>query len=231
MERRAFQTTAGCASMARFGLEWNVRGPIRPPNEPRPVVWNSSCHAARPRRREGPRATLRARFRAATPRSWGCSSAGRAPRSHRGGQGFESPHLHHLPPTPTILQRSGPPITCRVPSPIAAPPRCADRQASDHGGSVGQVVSPRVCKTLAFGCGSSILPRPTSPTRRLSPRAPRRAAARRSRSRATPRRAARDAGRSRPHGSRPSRAGRGWHGSPETPGTRASRSRPRSQRR
>src|SRR3954469_14450348 len=28
---------------------------------------------------------------------WGCSSAGRAPRSHRGGQGFESPHLHHLP--------------------------------------------------------------------------------------------------------------------------------------
>ena len=29
-------------------------------------------------------------------------------------------------------------------------------------GSVGQVVSPRVCKTLAFGCGSSILPRPTS---------------------------------------------------------------------
>ena len=28
---------------------------------------------------------------------WGCSSAGRAPRSHRGGQGFESPHLHHSP--------------------------------------------------------------------------------------------------------------------------------------
>ena len=28
-------------------------------------------------------------------RPWGCSSAGRAPRSHRGGQGFESPHLHH----------------------------------------------------------------------------------------------------------------------------------------
>src|SRR6478609_150869 len=28
---------------------------------------------------------------------WGCSSAGRAPRSHRGGQGFESPHLHHFP--------------------------------------------------------------------------------------------------------------------------------------
>ena len=27
--------------------------------------------------------------------AWGCSSAGRAPRSHRGGQGFESPHLHH----------------------------------------------------------------------------------------------------------------------------------------
>ena len=27
---------------------------------------------------------------------WGCSSAGRAPRSHRGGQGFESPHLHQI---------------------------------------------------------------------------------------------------------------------------------------
>ncbi len=26
--------------------------------------------------------------------SRGCSSAGRAPRSHRGGRGFESPHLH-----------------------------------------------------------------------------------------------------------------------------------------
>ena len=46
-----------------------------------------------------PRATLSARpaaRRAATP-PWGCSSAGRAPRSHRGGQGFESPHLHHFP--------------------------------------------------------------------------------------------------------------------------------------
>ncbi len=26
---------------------------------------------------------------------WGCSSAGRASRSQRGGRGFESPHLHH----------------------------------------------------------------------------------------------------------------------------------------
>ena len=47
-------------------------------------------------------ATLRLRrcSRPAAPqardrRPWGCSSAGRAPRSHRGGQGFESPHLHH----------------------------------------------------------------------------------------------------------------------------------------
>ena len=64
---------------------------------------------------------------------WGCSSAGRAPRSHRGGQGFESPHLHHR-------------------------------------GSVGQVVSPRVCKTLVNDCGSSILPRPTSFSRaRMGP--------------------------------------------------------------
>ena len=35
---------------------------------------------------------------------WGCSSAGRAPRSHRGGQGFESPHLHHFSGYhPTVL--------------------------------------------------------------------------------------------------------------------------------
>ena len=27
--------------------------------------------------------------------SWGCSSAGRAPALHAGGQGFESPQLHH----------------------------------------------------------------------------------------------------------------------------------------
>ncbi len=32
--------------------------------------------------------------RASQGAPWGCSSAGRAPRSHRGGQGFESPHLH-----------------------------------------------------------------------------------------------------------------------------------------
>ena len=29
------------------------------------------------------------------PRTWGGSSAGRAPRSHRGGQGFDPPPLHH----------------------------------------------------------------------------------------------------------------------------------------
>ena len=28
--------------------------------------------------------------------SWGVSSAGRAPRLHRGGQGFDPPTLHHL---------------------------------------------------------------------------------------------------------------------------------------
>ena len=27
---------------------------------------------------------------------WGCSSAGRAPALHAGGQGFESPQLHHV---------------------------------------------------------------------------------------------------------------------------------------
>ena len=49
----------------------------------------------------GPRATL--------GRPWGCSSAGRAPRSHRGGQGFESPHLHHPNPDYVVRARSGTP--------------------------------------------------------------------------------------------------------------------------
>lgn len=46
-----------------------------------------------------PRATLSGWSRCPSARAhrWGCSSAGRAPRSHRGGQGFESPHLHQFP--------------------------------------------------------------------------------------------------------------------------------------
>ena len=82
-----------------------------------------SARPAVPHRRPAKPGSNGARAKLRGP--WGCSSAGRAPRSHRGGQGFESPHLHHR-------------------------------------GSVGQVVSPRVCKTLVFDCGSSILPRPTS---------------------------------------------------------------------
>ena len=49
---------------------------------------------------QGPHAKIRTRSRGLAPHGigpWGCSSAGRAPRSHRGGQGFESPHLHHSP--------------------------------------------------------------------------------------------------------------------------------------
>jgi hypothetical protein len=30
-----------------------------------------------------------------TPDIWGCSSVGRAPALHAGGQEFEPPHLHH----------------------------------------------------------------------------------------------------------------------------------------
>jgi hypothetical protein len=48
-------------------------------------------------------ATLGPGRRPARPVPWGCSSAGRAPRSHRGGQGFESPHLHHLPTVRSTL--------------------------------------------------------------------------------------------------------------------------------
>ena len=43
------------------------------------------------------------------------------------------------------------------------PPGPPDRHRHGHRrGSVGQVVSPRVCKTLVFDCGGSIPPRPTS---------------------------------------------------------------------
>jgi hypothetical protein len=180
-------------------------------------------------------------------RSWGCSSAGRAPRSHRGGQGFESPHLHHLPRlrpgrppatrssarrdrprrprdrprnqridsarftrpgAHTTAARAGPrttPSNARSATPsnrapdslwasshhskpgmsvrsqrtrlaatrsmvaarsiwqTMAPARDDDRVAlrAAPRGSVGQVVSPRVCKTLVFDCGGSIPPRPT----------------------------------------------------------------------
>ena len=43
------------------------------------------------------RAKLRAEFvhHTALIRRWGCSSAGRARRSQRRGQGFDPPHLHH----------------------------------------------------------------------------------------------------------------------------------------
>ena len=55
--------------------------------------------------------------------SWGCSSAGRALRSHRRGQGFESPHLHHL----FEFQRA-------VPS--AGSPRGAGRQSRSKMSSI-----------------------------------------------------------------------------------------------
>ena len=37
--------------------------------------------------------------------SWGCSSAGRAPRSQRGGRGFESLHLHQETIEPILCGR------------------------------------------------------------------------------------------------------------------------------
>lgn len=37
--------------------------------------------------------------------TWGCSSAGRASRSQRGGRGFESHHLHHV--LPNAVRSSG----------------------------------------------------------------------------------------------------------------------------
>ena len=39
---------------------------------------------------------------------WGCSSAGRAPPLQGGGQGFESPHLHHALTAPGRLTVLGP---------------------------------------------------------------------------------------------------------------------------
>src|SRR5215212_8817376 len=62
----------------------DIRGAYRPAGPA-----ETPCYTSRP---VGPSATC-----GPGARPWGCSSAGRAPRSHRGGQGFESPHLHHLP--------------------------------------------------------------------------------------------------------------------------------------
>ena len=55
--------------------------------------------------------------------SWGCSSIGRAPRSQRGGQGFESPHLHH-PSLGTTMVASEVFVHLRKPM-IAPASRCA----------------------------------------------------------------------------------------------------------
>src|SRR5450631_1551594 len=38
---------------------------------------------------------------------WGCGAAGSAPRSQRGGQGFESPQLHRYHHRSKALSRSG----------------------------------------------------------------------------------------------------------------------------
>ena len=38
--------------------------------------------------------------------TWGCSSAGRASRSQRGGRGFESLHLHHGNQTGSVMYRT-----------------------------------------------------------------------------------------------------------------------------
>ena len=56
----------------------------------------SEAVPGRPRATLSPRSRVPRSVAARCEPSWGCSSAGRAPRSHRGGQGFESPHLHHL---------------------------------------------------------------------------------------------------------------------------------------
>ena len=71
----------------------------------------SPCYTLRPvRRPRGDRLTR-----------WGCSSAGRAPRSHRGGQGFESPHLHHRSTSGAWPCRAtAPPVRAAVPDVVPA---------------------------------------------------------------------------------------------------------------
>lgn len=81
---------------------------------------------------EGSRATLCDRsgaLRGGRLTRWGCSSAGRAPRSHRGGQGFESPHLHH----PSLRRRDAMQRLverCRGSRPVAAPSRRPRRECT-----------------------------------------------------------------------------------------------------
>src|SRR4030042_5129691 len=48
-----------------------------------------------------PRTGRGVRYRAISLKRWGCSSAGRARRSQRRGQGFDPPHLHQ-----DIIQQS-----------------------------------------------------------------------------------------------------------------------------
>ncbi|MBF8290465.1 MAG: hypothetical protein HW391_1433 [Chloroflexi bacterium] len=64
---------------------------------------------------------------------------------------------HEAPQDRAPLRRESGKIAAARAVPYAGGLRCGHPR-----GSVGQVVSPRVCKTLVFDCGSSILPRPTS---------------------------------------------------------------------
>jgi hypothetical protein len=120
--RRAPHTTLHPCVLEKTSQTWSIRGPTSrqrdlaergrdgrddrderqgderqgderqgdPPEAHRPIHWQGS----------GPFAGACARLPSL---AWGCSSAGRAPRSHRGGQGFESPHLHQ-PPAPLPIR-------------------------------------------------------------------------------------------------------------------------------
>ena len=70
--------------------------PARWGTSPWPACWRPSRPSrTRPKTRPCPRSPRRLQYRPPAP--WGSSSAGRAPRSQRGGRGFESLLLHHLP--------------------------------------------------------------------------------------------------------------------------------------
>ena len=113
----------------------------------RPATAGAGWARARLRTRSGSPRHEQSRRAASAGSRWGCSSAGRAPRSHRGGQGFESPHLHHLP-------HPGPSYRCpRAPSGAEIPGAGISRAAREARDALG----PRTAS-------SSSSPRTTPPT-------------------------------------------------------------------
>jgi hypothetical protein len=128
--------------------------PVRPPRPERGSPWDCELSNRRsvssiPAAVAGPaRARLSPRSgRCSGSSPWGCSSAGRAPRSHRGGQGFESPHLHHSPSRSWPLRATAASARGGAPRPRLGPRQSAPR--SRHARATPPRLGPRLRATPA----------------------------------------------------------------------------------